>query len=118
MTLPAIPERPQDWNIDTIDNLVQILSIESETFDFKEPRSVEKNGELYKDICAMANTSGGYIVLGVGEDKALDGTLIRFTKDGFRAGTEDKVNLSIANNVYEVNPTPSIEQVPPIYCDF
>jgi hypothetical protein len=63
----------------------------------------------------MANTSGGYIVLGVGEDKAPDGTLIRFTKDGFRAGKEDEVNLSIANNVYEVDPTPSIEPVPPIY---
>jgi hypothetical protein len=35
MTLPVIPEKPQDWDIDVIDNLIQILSIESETFDFK-----------------------------------------------------------------------------------
>lgn len=115
LALPVIPEKPQDWNIDVIDSLKQILSIESETFDFKEHRSIEKNGELYKDICAIANTLGGYIVLGIGEDKAPDGTLIRFTKDGFCAGKEDKVNLSIANNVYEVDPTPSIELVPPIY---
>jgi hypothetical protein len=115
MSLPFIPEKPQDWNIDVIDNLIQILSIESETFDFKGSRFNEKDNELYKDICAMANTSGGYIVLGVGEDTTPDKRLIRFTKEGFRKGEEDQINLKIANNVYEVDPTPSIEQIPPIY---
>jgi hypothetical protein len=115
MTLPVIPEKPQDWDIDVIDNLIQILSIESETFDFKELRFNEKKDELYKDICAMANTSGGYIVLGIGEKKAPDGKTIQFLKKGFEIGEEDKVNQSIANNVYKIEPTPSIEQVLPIY---
>jgi hypothetical protein len=92
MTLPVIPEKPEDWNIGVIDHLIKILSIESETFDFKGRRFNDKNDELYKDICAMANTSGGYIVLGIGEIKAPDGKIIQFQKEEFPAGEEDKVN--------------------------
>lgn len=115
MTLPVIPEKPQDWSIDDIDNLIQILSIESETFDFKGRRFNDKHNELYKDICTMANTAGGYIVLGIGEEKTTDGRTLRFTKEGFAKGEEDKVNQSIANSVYLIEPTPSTEQVRPIY---
>jgi hypothetical protein len=115
--LPVIPDKVQDWNIDIIDSLVPILSIESETFDFKGRRFNEKDDELYNDICAMANTSGGHIVLGIGEDKTPDGTrIIRFTKEGFAEGEEDKVNQRITDNVYNVEPTPSVEYAnPPIY---
>jgi hypothetical protein len=115
MTLPVIPEKPQDWNIDVIDSLIQILSIESETFDFKGSDFNEKKDDLYKDICAMANTSGGYIVLGIGEKKTPDGKTLRFLKEGFTEGEEDKVNQRIANNVYDIEPKPSIEPAQQIY---
>ena len=109
MSIPSIPHNVQDWNIVVIDNLIPILSIESETFDFKGKDFNKKNDELYNDICAMANTSGGHIVLGIGEDKATDGSLIRFVKDGFPRGEENKVNQRIAENMYNIEPTPSIE---------
>jgi predicted HTH transcriptional regulator len=67
MSIPAIPNRLKDWNIQVIDNLLPILSIESETFDFK---GHDFNKELYCDLCAMANTSGGYIVLGIDENQS------------------------------------------------
>jgi hypothetical protein len=113
LILPVIPERPQDWNIDLIDNLIQILSIESETFDFKRDFD-EKHDRLYKGICAMANTSGGHIVLGIGEEKTSDGRTKKFTKEGFAEGEQDKVNQRIASNVYMIEPTPVID-VQPIY---
>jgi hypothetical protein len=117
MTLPVMPETLQDWNIDVIDNLIKILSIESETFDFKGSHLYDKDDELYNDICAMANTSGGLIVLGINEIK-IEGKTKRFEKNGFEAGDEDKVNQQIASSIYNIEPTPKIEQrSTPIYDD-
>ncbi len=108
--LPSIPGTLEDWNIQVIDDLLPILSIESETFDFKGHDFSKRSDELYCDLCAMANTSGGYIVLGVDEVKASDGKIIRFIKRGFERGEEEKINQTIANNMYSVDPTPNIGQ--------
>jgi predicted HTH transcriptional regulator len=110
MSIPTIPSRLEDWNIHDIDSLLPILSIESETFDFKGHDFNKRSDELYCDFCAMANTSGGYIVLGIDEERAPDGKIIRFIKNGFERGEEDKINQTIANNMYSVDPTPNIEQ--------
>lgn len=56
-----IPERPEDGDINIVNQLVSLKDIESESFDFKS-RDID---ELYTHICAMANTAGGYLVLGV-----------------------------------------------------
>ena len=110
MSVPTIPSRLEDWNIQVIDSLLPILSIESETFDFKGHDFNKRSDELYYDLCAMANTSGGYIVLGVDQENAPDGKIIRFIKNGFERGEEDKINQTVANNMYSVDPTPNIGQ--------
>ena len=61
----------------------------------------------------MANTSGGYIVLGVDQQNAPDGKIRRFIKNGFERGEEDKINQTLANNMYSVDPTPNIGQPRP-----
>lgn len=115
MSLPTLPQEPQGWNIDILDELTKILSIESETFDFKGTDLNKKYDELYNDICAMANTSGGHIVLGVGEVKAPAGSLIRFVKQGFRHGENDKIIQTVTNNVHNIEPTPKVEAPIPVY---
>ena len=115
MSLPTIPQEPQGWNIDIIDELIKILSIESENFDFKGTELNKNYDELYNDICAMANTSGGHIVLGIGEEKAPDGRLIRFVKQGFRHGDNDKIIQTVTNNIYNIEPTPNVETPITIY---
>ena len=57
MSLPVIPERPEDWSVKDIDNLIKILSIESETFDFKGKRFNEEHDELYKFFILLLLTS-------------------------------------------------------------
>jgi hypothetical protein len=46
----------------------------------------------------MANSSGGYLVLGIAENKTLEGHLLGFEKRGFSEGQEDKINSSISNS--------------------
>src|SRR5712691_11157279 len=115
MIPPIIPPKLEDWNIQVIDALLPILSIESETFDFKGHDFNRKSDELYNDFCAMANTSGGYIVLGIDEKKAPDGKIIKFIKKGFEPGDEEKINQSVANNIHNVEPMPNIQQPMMVY---
>ncbi len=101
----TLPTKLEDWNIEILNELVKYKDIESETFDFK---GVEIN-QLYLHICAMANTSGGFIVLGVDEVKGKDGkTLVGFRKVGFKHGREDHVGLQIGNNVFKIDPNPKV----------
>lgn len=107
-SLANIPDKLSDWNIETIERLLSILSIEGETFDFKGD-ILKPNYELYNDFCAMSNSLGGFLVLGINERKAPNGHLICFEKEGFVAGKEDKINQTISNNLHIVEPTPLVE---------
>ena len=102
--MPNIPKDPNDWNIQVIDSLLLILSIEGDTFDFKGNILDKRFEEIYNDFCAMSNSLGGTMVLGIREDKAPDGTLIRFAKEGFDIGEEDIVNQKIASSLHNVEP--------------
>jgi hypothetical protein len=61
------PEIPMDlgkWDLSVINNLIKFKDIEREIFDIKGPDL----GELDKDICAMANSiHGGILLLGIDE---------------------------------------------------
>lgn len=48
----------------TIDDLREIIKIEEyEMLDFKEDVSTKRH--IYEDVCAFANTAGGYVILGI-----------------------------------------------------
>lgn len=62
-----IREKLDALSDDKIDYLLN-LGMESENLDYKEDLDINKTEEIVKiakDIAAMANTEGGYIVLGV-----------------------------------------------------
>jgi len=56
----------------------------------------------------MANSNGGYLVLGVEENKTQNGILLDFKKHGFKDGEEVKIKLSISNTFHNVEPLPQI----------
>jgi predicted HTH transcriptional regulator len=64
-------EKLEDWNIEIINGLMSVKGIESEQFDFKKDiHTTDKSDKFSNHICAMANSSGGYIVVGIEEKKA------------------------------------------------
>lgn len=104
MELVTIPEKLEEFDIKLLDKLITIPSIESENFDFKEEPS-----DLHEDICAMANTKGGFLILGVGQIKGKDDkTLIGFKKIGFTKGEEDPIGNKINSFRYLVDPIPYV----------
>jgi len=97
----------ESWTIDILDELIQHPEIENETFDFKE----RQMGQLAQDICAMANTNGGVLTLGIaqmGSGRNMQG----FKKDGWNKGEEDAVNKTISDHVYKVQPIPKVRTLP------
>jgi len=96
-----IPNTLNEWNIEVIDKLVKFKDIEGEDFDFKLDI-----GSIEEDICAMANSTGGYIVLGIKDIKDRHGNIIRFEKKGYKYGKEDVVKQSISNKLFQVEPIP------------
>lgn len=100
-----MPENPDDWNVGVIDELIKYPEIESDIFDFK-------NGinKLYVDICSMANTSGGFLVLGISEISSTDGQkILGFKKEGFDKGEQDSIGLQIGNEILNVEPHPKVK---------
>ncbi len=67
MNLPNIPPNVDDWDIKVIDSMLNIPNIESENIECKQ----EITNDLAKSICAMANTSGGFIIIGLEEKKRI-----------------------------------------------
>lgn len=104
MSFPGIPSRLDEWNIDVLNKLLLLRDIESDAFDFK---GVDF-GDLSVHLCAMANNSGGILVLGIDENKTPDGHLLGFKKTGFDTGKEDSVANKIGNNVFQVEPHPKV----------
>jgi Putative DNA-binding domain len=104
----SFPKSAMDWKIEDIDQLINLRDIEGINFDFKSKNFHEGKG-LAKHICAMANVVGGYIILGIEEDKDIHQRLIGFRKDGFLLGEEDKVKNDIFNFVSKIEPFPEVE---------
>ena len=79
MDIPSIPQNLDDWNMDMIDSLLNIPTIESEKLECKREIRVDV---LSKSICALANTRGGFILVGLGEKKADGGKKSGYEKIG------------------------------------
>lgn len=105
MKIPSVPTSIDDWSIEKLEELIEYVGIESDTFDFKK-----KSNQLEEHICAMANTKGGYLILGVEQIDSKDGKkIIRFEKRGFSSGKEDNLKNSITNSVLGVEPNPDVD---------
>ena len=105
MEKDVIPENLQDWNLNTIDNLIQFRDAESENLDFKEELS-----DLTKHISAFANTSGGFLIFGIAPIKdSSSKTISGYKKIGFKKGKEDEIGLEISNSCFSISPVPSYE---------
>jgi hypothetical protein len=103
--LPIIPDNLKEWELETIEELMKFPDIESDVFDFKSDIN-----KLYEDICAMANTNGGFIVLGISEKQSNDDQkIISFKKEGFENGKQDQIGLQIGNEILNVEPNPSVK---------
>ena len=65
----AIPERLDDWTLETLTSLIGAGVGESDRHDFKAQlnEGQETNRNLTKLCCAFANTRGGFIVIGVSQ---------------------------------------------------
>jgi hypothetical protein len=101
MKLPLVPDKIEGWNIRRLNELLKIVNVESDTLEFKG-RDFHSLTHL---LCAMANLSGGYVVLGIEHDKANN----RFVKNGFDKGQdEEKIGQRIANDMHNVEPTPEV----------
>lgn len=96
-----IPDYLDEWDTDTIDSLTKFVNSESETLEFKE----EPRG-LSREMSAFANTSGGFIVLGIAERES---ERPRFERVGFEDGKQDDVDLCIGNEQHDVEPLPTCE---------
>jgi len=73
--IEMIPRSLTEWSIPVITDLLVQGYYETEFFDFKEMLPHSKNGadkmRLSKSCCAFANSSGGFLVFGVKDDRSL-----------------------------------------------
>ena len=104
MDIPNIPRNLDDWNIDVIDSLLGIPTIESETLECK--REINPNS-LRKHICAMANVHGGFILVGL-DEKTNGGKKSGYEKVGLDLD-EDMINQRISSARHEIEPTPMVK---------
>ena len=81
------------------ENLLKIIDMgETYTTEFKEA-SIDLPKSLFESICGMLNRNGGYIFLGVKDDK----TIIGVNKDAITKIKKDFTNL--CNNPQKISPT-------------
>jgi hypothetical protein len=106
MSNNLIPKELDNWNLETLEYCLQLTDIESEDFDFKG----QSYANLSIHLCAMSNTSGGYLVLGIEEVKnPATNHLIGFKKNGFTVGKDEKnAEVQINNAAINVEPNPRI----------
>jgi len=88
-----------EWGKLTYQDIVQHLNenCDDETFFFEFKKDEVNSNGLVKEICAFANTFGGYIFIGVDDNKNITGS---------PSWTEEKINNIIYNNI---SPTPSFD---------
>ncbi len=68
-----LPERLEDWTIQSVQDLALRGVFESDAFDLKEMLPPDDDGKrrLRKACAAFANSRGGFLIFGVSADKAL-----------------------------------------------
>ena len=70
-----IPNTLDDWNYRLVERLVKDGFFETDRFDLKEdiPHGNDTRGKerLEKSVCAFANAEGGFLVLGIKDDRSL-----------------------------------------------
>jgi predicted HTH transcriptional regulator len=103
ITLTLIPGTLDKWDIKSLNQLINLRDIESDTFDFKGPDFKE----LANHFCAFANHSTGQMVLGIKEEKR-NGYLVGFKKVGFDKDREDWVRNEVNNAMANVDPRPAM----------
>lgn len=103
-----IPQTMEGWNIEVLRNILEIPDVEKESFDFKNNKVLEKSYRLEDHICAFANTYGGYIVIGVGEQKISENSK-KFTLDGFDNGSQQEMLRKITQKIWLIEPMPLYE---------
>ena len=85
----------KDWNHLCADDVCSfLLGGGEENFFFEFKADQEKNSKLIKEISAFANTYGGYLFLGVNDDKTIGGCL---------EWTEQRIHATIHDSI---SPTP------------
>ena len=100
-----MPKSLTEWSIPTITNLLIQGYYETEFFDFKEMLPHSKNEadktRLYKSCCAFANSSGGFLIFGVKDNRSLS------PKDRL-VGIDQTLDLPELFGSYPKNCNPSI----------
>lgn len=62
------------WSKLTSDDIKALLiETDGETFFFEFKKDDVRNEKIYKEISAFANTFGGYILIGIDDDKSISG---------------------------------------------
>lgn len=93
-----IPKSLNEWTVHVITDLLAKGCTETEDFDFKEMLPDRRNDEdkerLTKSCCAFANSSGGFLVFGISDNKTLpvNARLVGIPRN---PGTEFQVNFGI-----------------------
>lgn len=70
-----IPLKLEDWTLDTLEQLIDKGYFETDQFDLKEtlphPSDQKSKTRLSKSCCAFSNSSGGFLIFGIKDDKGL-----------------------------------------------
>lgn len=90
------PMTLDEWELSIINTLVELNYPESDTLEFK----VKIVNDIDKDICALANSSGGFIVFGInGKDRAEE-------KSGLPASEEHEISQQLTGKMAQIEPNP------------
>lgn len=91
------PSSLKEWNFEIIKNLVEKNYSETEIFDFKS--NLQPSIKQERIVCAFANTSGGFLIFGVGDTKKTDRIIGIPSKVDFQKKFYDKIRM-IEPSVY------------------
>jgi hypothetical protein len=71
----VVPRSLNDWSLDSLKHLLDNRYLEPESFDYKSglpnPKDEEGKKRLREACAAFANSSGGFLVFGVADDRRL-----------------------------------------------
>jgi hypothetical protein len=102
------PQTIDEWSMEILQKTLEIPDVEKESFDFKNNRVLDMDYRLEDHICAFANTYGGYLVMGIEEEK-INKNHKRFILNGFHDGSQGEMLKRIAQKTWLIEPLPSYE---------